>query len=267
MRVRGNVGLVVGLCFALFVANAAASEAFNFDRDTFAFENETVFEYHSGHASPRWLTSGDRPRRFTSHCFVMSRAVVQFRKFARFDPSRPALDDSELAVRIRKVTRQPPWRPPLPERDRLVIPGYGNLRTLSRERAGIVQENIGLGWPTYFRPGNWRIVLPHDPARQARTHLALQRALQSGDGFFVAYLTTFPTSLSINHAVLVYKRNAVRDRGDPKTTRYLVYDPNHSNLPRLLDWSERDRCFSYQPDTDFVGGRVIVWQVFGQPIQ
>ena len=252
---------VIGCCCWMFVAEARAERSFDFNRDTFGFDNETALEYHDGHASPR--PPGEPPKRFTQHCFVMSRSVEQFRKFVRFDPSLAPLDDKELAKRIREITRIPPWKAAFGTRDRMVIPGYRDLRTLSRARAEVVQKNIGLGWPTYFRPGNWRILLPHGPAQQARTRLELERALAE-DGFFVAYLTNFPRSLNINHGVLVYARKN-NDRGSGN--QYAVYDPNHHDAPRTLEWSERDRCFLYQHDSDFVGGRVVVWQVYGQPLQ
>src|SRR6266700_2844894 len=60
-----------------------ASE-FHFDRDTFAFANQTVFEYHEGHPS---LRRGSSVRRdmYKRHCFVLCRTAMQFKKFARFE--------------------------------------------------------------------------------------------------------------------------------------------------------------------------------------
>ena len=44
----------LGLIVVISVAPASAGEPeFRFDRDTFAFANQTVFEYHEGHASLR----------------------------------------------------------------------------------------------------------------------------------------------------------------------------------------------------------------------
>ena len=92
----------------------------------------------------------------------------------------------------------------------------------------------------------------------------MDRALSVRDGFFVAYLTNFPSSLNINHGVLVYAR---KNNDGPNPCCYMVYDPNHHDAPRTLEWSDRDGCFLYQRDTDFVGGKVIVWQVYGRPLQ
>jgi hypothetical protein len=251
-----------GIFLSISVAGGAAQRPFTFSRDTFAFANETVFEFHAGHAYPRHETGPEKPKRFTNHCFVMSRSIIQFRKFARFEPALPPLEDEELAARIRKITSQQPWTPAFPEAERIVIPGYRDLRSLSEARAGILQRNIGQGWTTYFRPGNWRILLPHGGAQQAKTHDTLERTLGSGE-FFVAYLTNFPSSLNINHGVLVYASK----KSASEATRYLVYDSNHPDGPRMLEWSPRDSCFLYQRDTDFVGGRVVVWQVYGTFLQ
>jgi hypothetical protein len=146
-------------------------------------------------------------------------------------------------------------------------PGYADLRAFSRDRAEVVRRSIGLGWPTYFRPGNWRILLPHGPTQQARTHMQVEHALAQGE-FFIAYLTTFPENLDINHGVLVYARQKISGhRNHADRLRYRAYDPNHADAPRTLEWSQRDSCFLYQRDWDFVGGRVVVWQVYGRPLQ
>jgi hypothetical protein len=259
--------MCAGICLWISSAAGAAERPFSFARDTFAFANETVLEFHDGRGSLRHENGNQRAKRFTQHCFVMSRGAAQFRKFARFDPALRPLDDKELAERIRKVTSRPAWTAPLPPRDRITIPGYADLRALSRARADIVQRNIGLGWTTYFRLGNWRILVPHGPAQQARTHAELDRALARGE-FFIAYLTNIPESLNINHAVLVYARQKTAGRGTHlQKLRYSVYDPNHAEAPRTLEWSQRDSCFLYQRDWDFVGGKVVVWQVYGRFLQ
>src|SRR5437868_11055722 len=254
----------IAFCLWIGAVGAKADQSFAFNRDTFSFDNETALEFHDGHASPRPRMPGKQPKRFTQHCFVMSRTVMQFRKFVRFDQAQPPLADKQLADRIRKITRVPPWTQPFAKTDRIVIPGYADFRSLSKARPEILQKNIGLGWPTYFRPGNWRILLPHGPSQQAKTHLEMDRALSAPEGFFVAYLTNFPRSLNINHGVLVYAR---KNENPADRCCYTVYDPNHHDAPRTLEWSERDGCFLYQHDTDFVGGKVIVWQVYGQPLQ
>lgn len=248
----------------LIARSSGAAPDFRFDRDTFAFANETVFEYREGHASLRKSSANkDRPKPFTRRCFVLCRTAMQFRKFARFDRRGPVLDDKALAARIRAVTRHAAWREPLPINQRVVFPGYTNLRALSKARARVLQENVGLGWPTYLRLGNFRMFYKHGREYQEQTHAILDASLARGE-LFVGYLSTYPR-LTINHAVLVYARKP--SRGSNGTNHYIVYDPNHPEAPRELSWSPADSAFSFQKDWDFVGGFVRVYQVYGKPLQ
>jgi hypothetical protein len=255
-------------CLPALVALAttcAAAPDFKFDRDTLAFANSTVFDYQDGKvaASPG-KSEGDQLRAYTRRCFVMSRTVLQFHKFARFDPRSAPLDDKTLVARVRTLTRLHPWQPAMPENERIVFPGYANLRTLSKARPRVLQENLGLGWPTYARIGNFRMFFRRDDDKyQEETQKNLDAAL-AGEGFFVAYLSDYP-HFRINHAVLVYARKPVRS---PKgIQRYVAYDPNHPDAPRELKWSPSMRIFNYQKDEEFVGGYTRVYQVYGKPWQ
>jgi hypothetical protein len=253
----------LGVLAAVTVAQGRDStSAFRFDRDTFAFANQTVFEYHEGHASLR-KSSATKRDAYNRHCFVMCRTAMQFKKFARFDPRSSPLNDTALADRIGAVTHQAAWLEPLPENQRIVFPGYRDLKEMSKARRELVQLNIGHGWPSYFRISNMRMIFQDGPGYQEKTHARLNAALARGE-LFVAFLTTYP-SLSINHAVLVYKRNS--SSPNPGIEHYLVYDPNHPESPRDLTWSAHDRAFAYQKDWDFVGGYVRVYQTYGKPMQ
>jgi len=193
----------------------------------------------------------------------MCRTAVQFKKFARFDPHNAPLDDASLAARIRAVTRQAAWTESSAENQRILFPGYKDLREMSKAHRELVQLSIGHGWPSYFRISNVRMIFQDGTGYQEQTHARLNAAL-ARDEFFVAFLTTYPR-LSINHSVLIYERKS--SSPNPGVERYLVYDPNHPESPRELTWSTRDRAFSYQKDWDFIGGFVRVYQVYGKPLQ
>ena len=259
-----SLGLFWSGIFAIVTMTHAGDTTFpfRFDRDTFAFANQTVFEYHEGHASLRRPSATKRDA-YNRHCFVMSRTALQFKKFARFEPRHAALDDTALATRVRAVTRQPAWAEPLPENQRIVFPGYKDLKEMSKARRELVQLSIGHGWPSYFRISNVRMMFQDGTGYQERTHARLNAALAGGE-LFVAFLTTYPR-LSINHSVLIYELKS--SSSNPGEDRYLVYDPNHPESPRELTWSTRDRAFAYQKDYDFVGGYVRVYQVYGEPLQ
>ena len=253
--------------FGVFIAlvlvpTGAAASDFRFDRDTVGFANATVFEYREGHPYLRQREKTE-PKRYTRRCFVLCRTTMQFQKFARFDPHAAPLDDNALAARIRNVTRRVAWAKPLPADQRVVFPGYANLRAMSEARREVLRANIGLGWPTYFRLGNARMLIQHDSSYHKETHTNLNAALARGE-LFVGFLTTYPR-LSINHAVLVYKRKPASQNSG--IDRYLVYDPNHPESPRELTWSSRDGAFAYQKDWDFIGGFVLVFQIYGKWLQ
>jgi len=252
----------LGAFAVTFAQVGAAASEFRFDRDTFTFANQTVFEYHEGHASLR-KRSATKQDAYNRHCFVMCRTAAQFKKFARFEPRSNPLDEASLAARIRDVTRQATWTEPLPENQRMVFPGYKDLKEMSRAHRELVQLNIGHGWPSYFRISNARMMFQDGTGYQERTHAQLNAALARGE-LFIAFLTTYPR-FSINHSVLIYKLKS--SSPNPRVDHYLVYDPNHPESPREITWSAHDRAFSYQKDWDFVGGFVRVYQVYGKPLQ
>ncbi len=235
-----------------------------FEADTFSFANQTVYLYPHGYAEKRVLRPGEKPPAFTLRCFAMCRSVEQFHKFARFDPAQPPPDDATLAALVHRVTGRAAWRGALPWEQRVVVPGYADLRALSRARPLILQQNIGGGWTTYLRPGNYRMFhfWWNGPGQQAATQRTLEDVLARND-LFVAYLTTFP-NLSVNHAVVLYGR---RVDAAHEAVRYRVYDPNHPEVPREMVYDTRKRTFAYQKDWDFVGGKVTVLQVYGAFMQ
>ena len=262
MRLRScrSYGCVAAIFVAAASVQAGSADGFNYSRDTLSFANWTVFAYENGHIVSHKNQFGHH---YSRRCFVMTRAVAQFYKFARFEPNAPKLDENELHKRIRAVTRKSPWHDPLPPEKRIVIPGYRNLRELSSANTQLMQRNIGLGWVVYLRVGNGRMFYLHGKGYQAKTHDELERTLARGD-FFIAYLSDFPI-LHINHSVLVYKHD--RPRGADGTDYYLVYDPNHPDGPRHLKWLPAKREFDFQKDQEFAGGFTRVFQVYGKALQ
>ena len=256
--------LTVAQCAAHAAESVVPGPPLRFEADTFAFANQTVYLYPHGYAEKRQLRSGEKPPAFTLRCFAMCRSAEQFHKFARFDASLPPPDDATLDRLLRRINRRAVWRRSLPLAQRVVIPGYADLRTLTRARPLLVQKNVGGGLSTYLRIGNWRMFSYwwNGPSQQADTRRNLDDVLARNDGF-VAYLTAYP-SLSINHAVLLYGRGP--DTADG-ILRYRVYDPNHPEAPREMRFDPRKNEFSYQKDWDFVGGKVTVLRAYGRWLQ
>jgi hypothetical protein len=256
--------IVIGLLISLLVVPAlrayepppaVAPRPFDFDTDTFAFANETVWNYVNGSVQPESSRPQDHKRDYTRHCFVVTRAAVQFWKFARFDPKAPSLTPRPLAERIRRVTERSVWLPALSDRERIVFPGYRNLRDLSTASPGVFQANIGLGWPIYFRAGMMPIIAPVSRGLEARLNDEIFNDLQKNCPTIV-WLYNFP-SLNMNHAVVVFAGGHDHDR-----FTYQVYDPNYANAPKKLEYDIASRTFSYQPTFYFKGGSVSARAVY-----
>ena len=226
-----------------------APRPFRYDTDTFSFANETVWNYVNGSVQSESSHASAQKRDYTRRCFVVTRAAVQFWKFARFEPTSAPLSHDELAARIRDVTARSVWLPPLPLGQRIVFPGYASLRAISAADPSVFQANIGLGWPVYFRAGNMPIVAPVYRETEARLNDEILHDLQL-DYPTIVWLYNFP-SLSINHVVVVIGARRVHDQ-----VHYQVYDPNYTDGPKRLDYTVSTRTFSYQPTFYFKGGNV-----------
>ena len=228
---------------------APVPRPFRYETDTFAFANETVWNYVNGSVQSDSTRGAAHKRDYTRRCFVVTRAAVQFWKFARFEPKAAPLPRGRLADRIREVTERSVWLPPLPRAQRIVFPGYASLHEISAADPSVFQANLGLGWPVYFRAGNMPIVAPVYRETEASLNSEILRDLHL-DYPTIVWLYNFP-SLNINHVVVV-----IAGRRDQGRYRYQVYDPNYTDGPKKLDYDVATRTFSYQPTFYFKGGAV-----------
>jgi hypothetical protein len=232
---------------------APAPRPFHYPADTFDFKNETVWNYVGGSVQPE--TDKTHVRDYTRRCFVLARASVQFWKFARFDPSAPPLSAPELARRIRQVTERSVWLPALPEKDRIVIPGYHDLRQASHDQRYVFQANIGRGWPFYFRAGNLVIASWVSRNMEARLNGEIYHDLQMNTPTII-WVYRFP-SLKMNHVVVVYSVQR-----DSRGYHYRVYDTNYRDADKALDFDPATRTFTYEPVYYFKGGPVTVRSIY-----
>jgi hypothetical protein len=244
------ISLLLGTALWAYEPPAApAPRPFRYATDTFSFANETVWNYVNGSVQSESSRPQTKKRDYTRRCFVVTRAAVQFWKFARFDPKAAPLPHDQLADRIREVTERSVWLPELPRGKRIAFPGYANLREISAADPDAFQENIGLGWPVYFRAGNMPIIAPVYRETEARLNDEIFRDLQLNYPTLV-WLYNFP-SLNINHVVVV-----IAGKRDHGRFHYQVYDPNYDHAPKELDYDAATRTFSYQPTFYFKGGTV-----------
>ena len=238
-----------------------AARAFDFSTDRLAYANETVWHYENGRAvevAKNGAKAGDQA--YATRCFVVTRCVTQFWKFASFDPKSPPLSDRDLALRIRMLAKIDVWKDPFPASKRVVFPGYRNLFELSRDQPLILQKNLGQGWPIFVRPGNSPMVFPPSRSHQERTFLELKKSLALNYPVII-WMVTFP-DLSLNHSVLVYDSHETKTK-----TVFSVYDPNDIKKPKNLEYDPAKRTFSFQRTFYFIGGPVDVRTIYWSPMQ
>ncbi len=227
---------------------------FHFEQDTFAYANQLVWEYRFDEQG-KWTSKPREPKPdYTHHCFVVARAAKQFFTRARFDPGRPAADVKTYRRLIRKVASTNPHRN-LPDDEKIVIPGYANLREFSVAQEKLLKAECGGAWRSYFQHGHWRMIWPFTRRHQEKTAEELVNDLKQNRPP-VVHLVRFP-SLTINHAVLLF--DCIETGPE---IRFATYDPNSPAAPVTLTYNRAARTFSLPTNFYFPGGRVDVYEIY-----
>ena len=203
--------------------------ALTFGADTFAFRNDSRI-HHKG-----------KPDLYASRCFVLGRAVVQFQRFARFEPAAPRLTAAEYTELVRRVTRRAPWRPPLPVAERIVIPGFESLHELTREAEAAVKAGLPRRLWTILHWTNWRIIFPLPSAQQERVAAEMVAELQAGRPVQLL-VSDFPR-IRFNHSVLAFDFKV----SAPDSIDFSVYDPNDPTVPGVIRFDRRVRRYRPAP--------------------
>jgi hypothetical protein len=216
-------------------APAVAPRAFVFARDTFAFPN-MIRARHDG-----------EPGLYANYCFVLARAVRQFFVTARFDPEAPRLDHAGYVERVRRVVARAPWLPPLAAGERVVIPGYANLREFSRAEEIAVKDGLGPRFWTWVHWTNWRVTFPVTGHHQAA--VAREIVEELGRGELVQLLITNWPKPELNHTVVAFGF-----REEAAGIVLDVSDPNDPSEPGLITFNrtrsrfEATRVYDTEPD-------------------
>lgn len=238
----------------LLLPLCAHARTFDLRRDTFAFANETAWQYGVDERGALHISARETPPKYAHRCFVMSRAVLQFWQFARFEPKQSRVSREEYARLTRQISRVPVWST---RTGRIVVPGFRDLREFSEAMPIVLQENLGAWLPTYLRPGNFRMAWPHLRAGQAAAARWLATSLDERK-LHAIYIARFP---HLNHCLVAF-RHERRANGD---MRFWLYDPNYPGEPAWIDYRAAERSFDFQPRWYFPGGRVNVMRVYISP--
>ena len=246
--------LFAGGCASPELRSFSPPRKFVFEKDTFSFANQLEKEHHYD-ANGEWLAEKVEPKPdYSLHCFVVSRSALQFFEHARFAPELPRTDDGSYRELIRKVVGTDP-RDILPDNEKIVIPGYPNLRSFSREHEQLLKDECGGAWQSYVQRGHWRMVFPF--ARIQERNIARRLLSEvSRNQPAVVHLVRFP-QLSINHAVLIYGA-----RKTPQGIEFKTYDPNKPEAPITINYEIRQRTFTMAANDYFFGGPIDLYQVY-----
>jgi hypothetical protein len=232
----------------------AYSRAFDFQKDTFSFSNELVWVYQYD-ANGHWTTHNRDPKpTYAQHCFVLARTTRQFFLNARFDPTQPVTNEAAYRHLIRRVVSSSP-RKPLAEDKKIVIPGYADLRTFSKDQEKLLKNNCGSGLESYFQRGHWRMIFPFSRSQQAAMAEQILAELERNPPV-VVHVFRFP-QLTINHAVIIFGASQ-----DEKEITFQVYDPNDSARSSVITYERKTRTFQMPANDYFPGGWVDVYEVY-----
>jgi hypothetical protein len=235
--------------------SGVAAPVFDVRRDTLGWANETKFAYEVDEAGRLHISKRAVPAVYSNRCFVMSRAALQFKKFARFAPKRPRMSREEYRQLVREISRIPVWSDG--PRQRIVVPGFSDLRSFSKAYTPMLQANLGGSATSFLRVGNFRMAMGHPRFGQKWAADWLAKSMREGE-LRAVFLSRFP---SMNHCVIVY-RAIPRANGD---VRFLCYDPNYEGQSAKLDYSAARRSFDFERRWYFPGGQVNVMRVYISP--
>ena len=216
-----GVALLLAACASIPPAPSAAHpdgarvDGFSFASDTFAFPNEIRARHP------------DRDDLYANYCFVLARGVRQFHRFARFEPAASRLEHDAYVQRVRAVAARAPWEPPAAAEDRVVIPGYANLREFSRAQESAVKEGLGGRFWTLVHWTNWRVTFPVTRGHQATVAREVMDELDAGR--LVQLLVTNWPKPELNHTVVAF---AYRPGGHG--IEFVVWDPNDPAEPGVM---------------------------------
>ncbi len=228
---------------------------FKFERDTFSFSNELLWEYSFDPQTGRGTTfRRNPPPTYAHHCFVLVRAALQFFRHGIFDASKPQASDIDYAQIIRRMMKRNP-RVECSFEQRIVIPGFDCLRSFSRDREAVLKAKCGGAWQSYFLRSHWRMVFAISRNHQERTAGNLQEHL-NGERVAAIHLVRFP-QLTINHGMLLYGSETVTDE-----IRFHAYDPNLPAQRTIVTYRTLERTFHLPANTYWPGGPLDIIEIY-----
>lgn len=253
-----KIRLACALLILTAAAHAGSVRGFHWRDDSIGFANDTAFAYGINERGELRISRREQPPDYAHRCFVLARAVMQFHQFARFEPRSPRVGREEYREIIRRVSRVPVWAGDRSPARRIVVPGYADLRDFSLAYEGLMKEELGNWLPTYFRVGNWRLMMPFPREGQTAAALRMAQAIDRGE-LQAVYISRFP---KMNHCVVLFGYRVSRE-GD---VIFDAYDPNYPQEKAWVRYDAAARSFDFMKRWYFPGGRVNLFRVYLSPL-
>jgi hypothetical protein len=226
---------------------------FDFERDTFAFANELLWEYRLDPAARKMIFRKRDPRPDYAHrCFVLTRAARQFLYHARFDETQKIAGDEVCRQLIRRVVSR---NPRLPAEDQIVIPGFASLREFSAARERLLKAECGGAWRSYVLRSHWRMIFPISREHQRLAAEGVAAKIKN-DFSPIVHLVKFP-SLTINHGMILF--DAAEGENE---IQFSAYDPNLPEKPSRLIFNRAAKTFFLPANSYWPGGELNVIEIF-----
>jgi hypothetical protein len=238
----------------MIAAPANTLRTFEFERDTFAYPHELVWQYHFDANGAMTVQNADPPPTYYHRCFVMSRATRQFFYHARFEPDSPPSDTNTYQKLVREVVSRN-VRKPCAESDRIVIPGFEGLRTFSKTHESLLKAECGAPWESYFLRSHWRMIFPVPTWYRKMMVKKLKRSLPKR-GLTLVHLFRFP-NITINHGVVLYGFTE-----SEHSVEFEVYDPNIPEHPVKLIYEKGSHQFTFAANRYWGGGQLKVIEIY-----
>lgn len=231
------------------------AKPFHFQQDALSFANELDWVYRANPETGKMdFTHVDPEPDYIHHCFVVVRTAKQFFLHASFDAAAKKVDEKTYRELIHKILARSP-RDLKPAEQRVVIPGYADLRSFSAAWPALIKDEAGGSWQSYVQLGNWRMILPFPRDGQQETAERLLAEIHANWPPIV-HIVTFPI-ITINHAAMLYDA-----RETDKSIEFSVYDPNHPEAAGELTYDRASRTFIFPATNYFADGPVNVYEVY-----
>jgi hypothetical protein len=238
----------------MMAATAPSLRAFDFERDTFAYPHELVWQYHFDDAGRMSVSKSDPAPTYYHRCFVLVCATRQFFYHARFDAELPQADTATYEKLIHQVVQRN-VRQKCAENERIVIPGFDGLRAFSRVHEPLLKAGCGAAWESYFLRSHWRMIFP-TPLWYRKWMISKIKDSLPKRELTLVHLFRFPR-ITINHGISLYRFTESEQKID-----FEGYDPNIPEHPVHLIFDKQSQQFTFAANRYWGGGELKVFEIY-----